>query len=326
VSRVLVTGASGFIGRHLLPACLRAGHEVHAVSSRPLTGDHRLLSSNAEVCWHQADLLDSEATASLVARVRPELLVHLAWYAEHGRFWTATENVRWVEASLALIRAFADAGGRRAVMAGTCAEYDWSAIAPARSDQLAPRCNELHTPTGPHTLYGACKRAMNAVAASFATTVGVELAHGRVFFLYGPDEQPGRLVAQVARSLLAGEPVATSDGRQVRDFMHVKDVAEAFYAILESEVLGAVNIGSGEAVTVGEVIESIAACVGRPELVQWGAHPRAEGDPAILLADVGRLRDAVGFSPRIELSDGLAAAVEWWRAQPHAEPDRPARR
>jgi nucleoside-diphosphate-sugar epimerase len=326
MSRVMVTGASGFIGRHVLGACVRAGHEVHAVSSRPGAGDDGAHPSQGDVRWHEADLLNPATASSLVARVRPELLVHLAWYAEHGRFWSSPENVRWVESSLALIRAFADAGGRRAVIAGTCAEYDWAAIDPVSADRPLPRCNELHTPTGPHTLYGACKRAVNAVAESFAATVGVELAHGRVFFLYGPGEQPGRLVAQVARSLLAGEPVATSDGRQVRDFLHVEDVAQAFYAILGSDVLGAVNIGSGEAVTVGQVIESIAARVGRPELVRWGAQPRAEGDPPVLLADVGRLREEVGFSPRIELADGLATAVEWWRAQADAEPARSARR
>jgi nucleoside-diphosphate-sugar epimerase len=326
MSRVLVTGASGFIGRHLLTACLQAGHEVHAVSSGSVAGDSDTQRSHRDVRWYQADLLDPVAAASLVARVRPELLMHLAWYAEHGRFWSSPENVRWVESSLALLRAFAAAGGRRAVTAGTCAEYDWAVIEPMRADRPLPRCNELHTPTGPHTLYGACKRAMNAVAESFAGTVGMEFVHGRVFFLYGPDEQPGRLVAQVARSLLAGEPVATSDGRQIRDFLHVQDVAEAFYAILNSDVLGAVNIGSGEAVTVGEVIESIAARVGRPELVQWGAHPRADGDPAVLLADVRRLREEVGFSPQVELRDGLADAVEWWRGQAQTEPTRSVRR
>lgn len=326
MSRVLVTGASGFIGRHVLPACSRAGHEVHAVSSSPSGGDSARRPYEQDVRWYQADLLDPTAAASLVARVRPELLVHLAWYAEHGRFWSSPENVRWVESSLALIRAFALAGGRRAVIAGTCAEYDWSAIEPVRADRPPPRCNESHTPTGPHTLYGSSKVAVNTVAESFATTVGLELAHGRVFFLYGPDEQPGRLLAQVARSLLAGERVATSDGRQVRDFLHVQDVAEAFCAILDSDVRGAVNIGSGEPVTVGEVIASVAASVGRPELVAWGEHPRAQGDPDVLLADVGRLREEVGFSPRIELADGLAAAVEWWRGQADAEPARSARR
>jgi nucleoside-diphosphate-sugar epimerase len=324
VSRVLVTGASGFIGRHLLPACLRAGHEVHAVSSHALASDHRLPSSREEVCWHQADLLDPGEAASLVARVRPELLVHLAWYAEHGAFWTAPENVRWVESSLALVRAFAAAGGRRVVIAGTCAEYDWAAIGSVGPERPLPRCHELRTPTGAHTLYGTCKWAANVVAERYAASVDVELAYGRVFFLYGPDEQPGRLVAQVARSLLAGERVATSDGHQIRDFLHVEDVAGAFAAILQSDVLGAVNIASGEPLTVREVIESIAVLVGRQELVDWGAHPRPKGDPEVLLADVTRLRQEVGFAGRVSLADGLAAAVAWWRAQPQAQPTRSA--
>jgi nucleoside-diphosphate-sugar epimerase len=294
VSRVLVTGASGFIGRHVLPACLRAGHEVHAVSSHALASDRRLPSSRGEVRWHQADLLDPAEAASLVARVRPELL------------------------------AFAAAGGRRAVMAGTCAEYDWAAIGPVGRERPLPRCHELCTPTGAHTLYGTCKWAANAVAERYAASVDVELAYGRVFFLYGPDEQPGRLVAQVARSLLAGERVATSDGHQIRDFLHVEDVAGAFAAILQSDVLGAVNIASGEPLTVREVIESIAALVGRQELVDWGAHPRPEGDPEVLLADVTRLRQEVGFTGRTSLADGLAAAVAWWRAQPQAQPARSA--
>ncbi len=321
----MVTGASGFIGRRLLPACLRAGHEVHAVSSRPIAGDPEMSPFREDVRWHQADLLDPVAVSSLLARVHPELLVHLAWYGEHGRFWTSPENVRWVESSLALVRAFAAAGGRRAVMAGTCAEYYWAAIEPAQPDLPLPRCHELRTPIGSETLYGTCKRAANLVAERFAATADVELAYGRVFFLYGPDEQPGRLVAQVARSLLAGERVATSDGHQIRDFLHVEDVAEAFAAILDSDVLGAVNVASGEPVTVRDVIESVAAHVGRPELVDWGAHPRAKDDPEVLLADIGRLREEVGFTARVGLLNGLGTTVEWWRRQLYAQPTHPAR-
>ena len=115
MSRILLTGATGFIGRHVLP---RLKGEVHAVTTRPPpAGD--------SVRWHRADLLSS---AEIVAEVRPEVLVHLAWYVEPGRYWTAPENIQWVEASLALLRAFAGAGGRRAVVAGTSAEYDWHAV------------------------------------------------------------------------------------------------------------------------------------------------------------------------------------------------------
>src|SRR6202035_1989630 len=136
MSRVLLTGSTGFIGRHTLAALVRGGHEVHAVARRRGPDTHG-------VRWHEADLLES---ADVVEQIEPEILVHLAWYAEHRKFWSSVENLRWVEASLALLRAFARAGGRRAVLAGTCAEYGWS--------------RELYSedaPLQPATLYGAAK-------------------------------------------------------------------------------------------------------------------------------------------------------------------------
>jgi nucleoside-diphosphate-sugar epimerase len=284
VSRVLVTGASGFIGSRVVPLLEARGHEVVAVASRD-----------------ECDLLAAGAAEELCARVRPQLLLHLAWYAEHGSFWTSPENLRWVDATLRLLRAF---GGRRAVVAGTCAEYLWGA-----DDVL----REHETPLEPATLYGAAKHGTHVVARALARQEDFELAWGRIFFLYGPGEHPGRLVSSVARGLLAGERVATTPGTQVRDFMHVDDVAAAFAALLDSEVAGAVNIASGEGVAVREVIELVARAAGRPELVDFGARELAAGEPASVVADIARLRDEVGFVPRTELAPGLAATVESWR-------------
>lgn len=307
MSRVLVTGATGFIGRDALRAVVASGREVHAVAR----GGH---AGGDEVRWHDVDLLDSEASASLIARVRPQELLHLAWYTDHRRFWTSPENVRWVEASLALFRAFAGAGGRRAVIAGTCAEYDWAVVGKHDAAALEPpRCSETSSPVNSHTLYGTAKHATHLVTERFAENVGIELAWGRVFFLYGPNEQPGRLVPTVVRSLLRGETVPASDGDQIRDFLHVSDVADGFASLLASDVCGPVNIASGEAVTVRTVIETIARCVGRPELVRWGALERGLGDPDVLLADVARLHHEVGFEPRITLDEGLMTTVDWWR-------------
>ena len=122
----------------------------------------------------------------------------------------------------------------------------------------------------------------------------------------------------VTRSLLRGEPVAVSGGQQVRDFMHVDDAAGAVAALLESNVVGPVNIASGVGVMVGDVIEEVVGLIGRPDLVRRGALPDRPGDPSLLLADVTRLRDEVGFRPRWELADGLAATVQWWRQ--HVDP------
>lgn len=308
MSRVLVTGATGLVGRNALAALARGGHDVHAVTQ----GASEL---EPGVSWHHADLLDPRTPAELIEQVRPEQLLHLAWYAEHGRFWTSPENLRWVEASLALFRAFAASGGRRAVMAGTCAEYDWSHLDRPGASEL-PRLTETGSPVQPLTLYGTSKHATHITAERLAEIAGIEFAWGRIFFLYGPGEQPGRLVPAVTRALLAGEAVPASDGRQVRDFLHASDVAGAFVALLGSEVCGAVNVASGEPVTVGAVIETIAARIGRPELVRWGEIARGESDPDTLLADVTRLREEVGFAPAIGLEEGLRMTVDWWREHP----------
>jgi nucleoside-diphosphate-sugar epimerase len=298
MSRVLVTGATGFVGRHALGPLLDAGHEVHALSSRGAPEGDR----HQGVEWHRGDLLADPAAA--VADVAPERLLHLAWYAEHGRFWTSVENLRWVEATLALVRAFAAAGGERVVVAGTCAEYDWT----VGDGTLAE-----DAPLRPATLYGVAKHATRAVLDAAAGELGVRLAWGRVFFLYGPGEDQRRLVGSVAGALVRGERAATGAGTQVRDLLHVSDVGAAFAALAGADVDGPVNIASGEGRPLREVVEAIGRIAGRPDLIDLGALPPRPGDPDRLVADVTRLREEVGFQPRIGLEQGLERTVAWWR-------------
>jgi len=299
--RVLVTGASGFIGRHALQPLLRRGFEVHAVTSREPPRQ-----APPGVRWHRADLLAPAGPGDLLAAAAPTHLLHFAWYAEHGRFWTSAENLRWTAATIALVQAFAERGGRRAVLAGTCAEYRWGGP--------GPRIEGV-TPLEPATLYGTAKHATRALLQAASAELGIEFAWGRVFFLYGPGEAPGRLVASVARALVAGERAATGDGTQIRDFLHVADVAGAFAALLDSPVTGAVNIASGEGRSLRDVIAAIGAATGREDLLDVGALPPRPGDPDELVAGVGRLRDEVGFVPSIGLRDGIEGTVAWWREQ-----------
>jgi nucleoside-diphosphate-sugar epimerase len=296
VSRVLVTGASGFIGPHALRPLVEAGHEVHAVARRRPPAD-----GLAGVTWHQADLL--ERPADVVAELAPERLLHLAWCTQ-APVWTDIANVRWVEATLALVRAFAAAGGARAVLTGTCAEYEWGG---------AGSYDERRSPLRPATLYGIAKHATRTVVEAAAGELDIETAWGRVFFLYGPGESENRLVPAITAALIRGEPARTGPGELRRDYLHVADAGAALAALVDADVQGAVNIASGEGPQLRALAEQIARIVGRDDLLEVGALPPRPGDPEELIADVTRLRDEVGFEPRVELADGLASTVAWWR-------------
>lgn len=296
MKRVLVTGASGFIGRACVGPLAARGFDVHAVSSRAVDG------GDTRASWHQCDLLVPGEPARLVDAVRPTHLLHLAWYAVPSKYWTAPENVDWVAASAALARAFERAGGRRFVGAGSCAEY-----APASGD-----CDERDTPLAPVTLYGTCKHAVHRVVSSLADG-RFSFAWGRIFFLYGPHEDRSRLVPSVIRSLNDGREALCTAGTQVRDFMHVDDVGDAFAALLDSDVEGAVNIASGRPVRIADVVTSIARQMEAVDLVRLGARPIPEGELPSITASTARLSDEVRWSASRDLDRGLADTIAWWR-------------
>ncbi|HLY49388.1 MAG TPA: NAD(P)-dependent oxidoreductase [Solirubrobacteraceae bacterium] len=301
MKRVLVTGATGFIGRWTLPRLVAQGYEVHALSRRGGGA-----AGPPEVRWETLDLLDPATAGELIERISPTHLLHLAWYAEPGKFWHSPENLRWVEASLRLLRAFAAGGGERVLAAGTCAEYEW---------QARVRCLEDETPCRPATVYGASKHGLHLIAQKFAEREGLSLAWGRIFFVFGPGEHPQRLGGGAARALARGEPAELSHGRQVRDFLYSEDLADAFVAVLDSGVEGAVNLASGQATTIRELVEALALAAGRPDLPRFGARDPAPGEPAALTADVTRLREQVGWTPPASLQERARDTIAWWRTQ-----------
>jgi nucleoside-diphosphate-sugar epimerase len=296
MKRVLVTGASGFIGRHALPALAERGFDIHAVSSQPRT-------ASAGVTWHRCDLLGASGIPALLQRVSPTHLLHLAWFAVPGQFWTSTENLRWVGASLDLVREFAAVGGQRMVAAGTCAEYE------VTNDD----CDERATPLRPTTLYGTCKHALHLMLEKFAEN-RLSAAWGRVFHLYGPHEYPDRLVPSVICSVLNGEPALCTPGTQVRDFLHVADVAGGFVALLDSSITGPVNIASGAPVSIADVVRSIGRHMRAESLIHLGARALPAHEQPRLTADVSRLRDEVGWAPAMTLDAGLLHTIDWWRS------------
>jgi nucleoside-diphosphate-sugar epimerase len=295
--RVLITGATGFVGRETVDPLRNRGFDVHGVTSRVSP------PSIDGVTWHHCDLLDPDAVSSLTTVARASHLLHFAWYTVHGKFYTAPENADWVEASMALLEGFAAAGGTRAVMAGTCAEYDWNAGV----------CTEMGTPLEPGTVYGVAKKELYGRFERYCRNHAISWAWGRIFFTFGPFEHPDRLVAAVIRALLGGHPARTSHGRQRRDYMYVRDVADGFAALLESPVEGAVNVAAGQAVALRELIEKIGEIIGRGDLLEIGALPARDNDVNLIVADATRLSEEVGWTPRHDIGTALQETVTWWR-------------
>lgn len=291
--KVLVTGATGFIGRHSLPALRALDFEVHAT----FLENRAFLDSDIQ--WHQADLLDESKTKVLLDKIRPTHLLHFAWYAVPKLYWTSQENVRWLRASVKLLECFALSGGQRVVMAGTCAEYDWS-------DGL---CSEKTTKLLPKSLYGSCKNILQNRLANFDAQGNLSTAWGRIFFVFGEDEPSDKLVSATINRLQNGERVSFSTGTQIRDFLHVADVGEAFAALLNSEVTGPVNIASGKETEVREIIRGIAKLLQKEDLLECGEPPTSVDYPPLLVAETQILNNNVGWHAAKGFTERLEQVV-----------------
>lgn len=268
----------------------------------------------ATIVGHSVNLLEPAHARALVERVRPTHLLHLAWVTAPGLYSGSSDNPRWAEASAGLVEAFLNAGGRRVVATGSCAEYAWGAQ-PLR---------EGVAPVRPATPYGLAKETLRAAIASRTEALGRSAAWARIFFLYGPGEHPDRFVASVIRALLRGARASCANGAQIRDYLHVADAGEALAAITASDLTGAINVGSGSGVRMRDLVARIVARLGplgRQELIDWGTAA-APSPNDVVVADVRRLREELGWSPRIGLDQGIDDAIAWWKGHsPHDADD-----
>lgn len=288
--RVLLTGAGGFIGRHVAAALVRHGIDTVTIGRRPAAG--------TPFAHRAVDLLAEPDLAAVVADLGATHLLHLAWYAEHGLYWTSPLNLRWVDASVRLVEAFAAAGGRKVVAAGTCAEYDWS----------HGWCREATTPLAPATLYGTAKDATRRLLAALCADRGIAFAWGRVFLPYGAGESEARLVPSLIAALTGRRPPFAVNAIALRDFLHVDDVAEAFLALLADEAVDAYNIASGRPVAIADLVVALAGRLGGDADAILALAGERPGDPALLAGDSARLR-SLGWRPALSLLQGLDRAA-----------------
>ena len=301
VNRVLVTGATGFIGCHTIRPLIDRGFEVHVVSGQ---SNPRWPDTVPKEQRHSADLLDPAKVEALIASVQPSHLLHLAWFVKPGELIGSTMNLDWTVASLGILRTFKKHGGRRFIGVGSCYENDWE----------FGYCSERLTPVRPNTLYGASKNAFRECAEAYCAISELQFAWARIFFLYGPNENEKRLVPSIILSLLNGDEAKSSHGLQVRDYMHVQDAANGIANLVESHETGCFNIASGRAHQIRDIVITIGEELGACDLLKIGAIPARPNDAPMVVADIGKAISKLGFAPEFGLDDGIRHTIEWWNS------------
>lgn len=298
---VLVTGATGFVGSEVVRNLVAAGQDV-AVITVPGSSLHRLDGVVDRVQVLEGDLADGAAIGRLLERCKPDACIHAAWYAEPGQYLTSPHNLDSLRSSLDLLENLARAGCTHVVGVGTCFEYEM---------QTGPL--KENSPTKPSTLYAAAKLAFYLIGAQRAAQLGVGFAWARLFYLYGPNEDQRRLVPAAIKALISGREFLAVSGEQVRDYLHVADVASGLCALSRHRLDGVFNVCSSEPVTIADLLLSLVDLLGQPELIRMGALPSRDWDPPYVCGDNQRLRTEADWAPGYALRDGLAQTISWWK-------------
>lgn len=293
--RIFLTGATGFIGRHVLSA-LGTEHEIVA-----LTTHASAVSAFSHVSFVQGNLLRDGEAERLFERFPADVLLHLAWHVPPGAFWDSPSNMDWLAAGLSLARAFVEQGGTRMVFAGSGAEYDWNSPMPLK---------EGVSPLKPHSFYGLCKNGLRQIVEAYTASAGVSCLWCRIFWPYGPGEAPEKFLSSIMGALSRGESAVCRGANLKRDYIHVEDVAHALAMAAKSPLNGVLNIGRGEAVSLGQMARLAAAAMGRPELLKLESAEISEAVPEIIMASTERLSRELGWKPRYSLAEGISAMAE----------------
>ena len=299
---VLLTGASGFVGRHVLNRLLGRGLRVHTTTRRDAHAAE--LPEKERAVWHQVDLADADAVGRLVAETRPDVVLHLASHVAGSRDVSLVRptfegNAASTVHLLTALQESRDRGGtfRRFVQVGSLEE---------------PEPGDAAPPSSP---YAAAKAAATQYGRMFHQLYDFPIAFARVFMVYGPGVQDEKkLVPYTFRQLLAGEAPSFGSGARPVDWVYVEDVAEGLVRMGLAEKLDGerVDLGSGELHTVRHVVEEMFSVVAPDTPPSFGGRADRK-DEQVRRADIAETERLLGWRPTVTLSEGLLRTLDWFR-------------
>lgn len=301
----LVTGATGFIGSNLVRKLAALGEQVHVIL-RPGSSKWRISDVSAYLKEHYGDLRDEPRIREIVKLVKPKIVFHSAAYGVLSSQTDVTEiYCTNLLGTINLIRAISTIEHDVFVNTGSFFEYG-NKSTPVVED-IAP---------DPLSAYAAAKLSATLYCQMIARTEGYEVVTLRLFYPYGPFEAPDRLIPSVVRACLERQELTLSAGNQTRDFVFVGDVVNAYLKAAEVKGLNGqiFNIGSGTGHTVKEVVEQVISFLGNTTVPLWGKLPMRRFEIMRCDADITRARQLLGWTPGVNLSDGLNETIAWHRS------------
>ena len=269
--KILLTGATGFIGSHVAGILLSNGHTVDAVI-RPFADLRRLGDAAGQISKVELDLSSPADIGRYLDDHCPDVCIHLAWPSVRGDLLNDLNHLDAARVGLGLATSLARSGCRRLLVAGSCFEYEFG------PDPLSER-----SPVRPKDLYTAGKLSLLTGLSQLSTNGSLELVWPRLFFLYGPGEDRRRLVPCVVGSLLADQEANVTEGSQVRDFLHVFDAAGGIVRLALGTVTGPVNVCSGQPLRVRDLVTEVGRQLGRLDRIHFGAIPYRPNDPPTIV-------------------------------------------
>jgi nucleoside-diphosphate-sugar epimerase len=306
--RCLVTGASGFLGSHLVRKLLGEGHEVLAVVRR--SSDLWRISDLAhELRLAYAPLNNLQLIAEDIQAYRPETVFHLAWTGGNSRRYLndASQVFDNVPGSLELMRLAHQAGCSQYVFLGSVVEYGPCHI-PVRETDIPE----------PGNLYGLAKLTTLRLSEALCAQFGMRFCGVRLFWAYGPMDEPLRMIPSVINNLLAGKRPSLTPGEQLWDFLYVEDAVRALVALAQSDsASGVFNLGSGAPLTIRNMVTQIRDAIDPALDLGFGDVPYPLGQVMHLEADICRLKAVTGWVPTIGSLEGICKTVAWHRT--HAQ-------